>query len=71
MITTASAPWRGHRRRARDPIAGTLLGPAVGVLAHSIGTEPVVSSVVVVAAVLSILALRLPIPRQGDRVGVR
>ena len=52
-------------------IAGTLLGPAVGVLAHSIGTKPVFSSVVVVAAVLSVLALRLPIPGQGDRVGVR
>ena len=52
-------------------IAGTLLGPAVGLLAHSIGTKPVFSSVVVVAAVLSVLALRLPIPGQGDRVGVR
>src|SRR3954471_4259542 len=52
-------------------IAGTLLGPAVGVLAHAIGTKPVFSSVVVVAAVLSVLALRLPIPGHGDRVGVR
>jgi MFS family permease len=52
-------------------IAGTLLGPAVGVLAHAIGTKPVFSSVVVVAAILSVLALRLPIPGHGDPVGVR
>jgi MFS family permease len=52
-------------------IAGTLLGPAVGVLAHTIGTKPVFSSVVVVAAILSVLALRLPLPGHGDRLGVR
>jgi MFS family permease len=52
-------------------IAGTLLGPAVGVLAHAIGTKPVFSSVVVVAAALSVLALRLPIPGHGDPLGVR
>ena len=52
-------------------IAGTLLGPAVGVLAHAIGTKPVFSSVVVVAAVLSVLALRLPDSRARERVGVR
>src|SRR5215213_287856 len=52
-------------------IAGALLGPAVGALAHAVGTEPVFSSVLVVAAVLCALALRLPLPARGDRLTVR
>jgi MFS family permease len=52
-------------------IAGTLLGPVVGVLAHAIGTKPVFSSVVVVAGILSVLALRLPIPGHGEPLSVR
>ena len=51
-------------------IAGALLGPAVGALAHAVGTEPVFSFVLVVAAVLSALALRLPLPGSGDRLVV-
>jgi MFS family permease len=51
-------------------IAGALLGPAVGALAHAVGTKPVFSSVVVVAAALSVLALRLPLPGRGDRLTV-
>src|SRR4051794_5886037 len=42
-------------------IAGALLGPAVGALAHAVGTKPVFSSVLVVAMVLAILALRTPV----------
>jgi MFS family permease len=52
-------------------IAGTLLGPVVGLLAHAVGTKPVFSSVLLVAAALALLALRLPIPGHGDAVGVR
>jgi MFS family permease len=52
-------------------IAGALLGPAVGALAHAAGTEPVFSSVLVVAVVLALLALRLPVPPRGDQLGVR
>ena len=52
-------------------IAGSLLGPVVGALAHAIGTKPVFSSVLVVAFGLAILALRLPLPGHGDRVDLR
>jgi MFS family permease len=52
-------------------IAGSLLGPAVGALAHAVGTEPVFSSVLVIAIVLSILTLRLPFPAQGERLDRR
>src|SRR4051794_27987194 len=52
-------------------IAGALLGPAVGALAHVVGTEPVFSSVLVVAVALAALALQLPMPARGDRMGVR
>jgi MFS family permease len=52
-------------------IAGALLGPAVGALAHVVGTEPVFSSVLVVAVALALLSLRLPVPARGDRMGVR
>ena len=52
-------------------IAGALLGPAVGALAHAVGTEPVFSSVLVVAIALSILALRLPLPGHGERLELR
>jgi len=52
-------------------IAGTLLGPVVGVLAHAVGTKPVFSSVVLIAGVLSVLALRLPIPGHGEELSIR
>src|SRR3954454_18798303 len=52
-------------------IAGALLGPAVGALAHAVGTKPVFSSVLVVAMVLAILALRLPLPGHGERLDLR
>ena len=51
-------------------IAGALLGPAVGALAHAAGTEPVFSSVLVIAVVLSILAMRIPLAERSERVGV-
>jgi MFS family permease len=43
-------------------VAGALLGPALGGLAGEVGTEPVFGSVLVLAAVLAALALRLPPP---------
>jgi MFS family permease len=47
-------------------VAGSLLGPAIGALAESIGTEPVFSSVLAVTMVLSLIAIRLPEPRPGE-----
>lgn len=41
-------------------VAGALLGPALGAIAGTVGTKPVFSSVLVVTAVLSYFALRLP-----------
>ncbi len=41
-------------------VAGALLGPGLGALAGEIGTEPVFSSVLVIAAALAIAALRIP-----------
>jgi MFS family permease len=43
-------------------VAGALLGPALGGLAGEVGTESVFGSVLVLAAVLAALALRLPPP---------
>ena len=52
-------------------IAGALLGPVVGALAHAVGTKPVFSSVLVVATVLAVLAMRLPLPAHGQRLDAR
>src|SRR3954451_14631124 len=52
-------------------IAGSLIGPVVGAFAHAVGTKPVFSSVLVVAMVLAILALRLPLPGHGERLDLR
>jgi|SRR5436190_476131 len=52
-------------------IAGALLGPVVGALAHAVGTKPVFSSVLVVATVLAVLAMRLPLPGHGQRLDAR
>jgi MFS family permease len=41
-------------------VAGALLGPALGAIAGSIGTEPVFSSVLVITVALAIAASRLP-----------
>lgn len=43
-------------------VAGALVGPVLGGLAAEIGTEPVFASVVVLAGLLAVLALRLPAP---------
>lgn len=48
-------------------VAGALLGPALGALAAAIGTEPVFSAVLVVAAVLAIFAARLPEAEAPER----
>lgn len=47
-------------------VAGSLLGPAIGALAESIGTEPVFASVLVVTGILSLVALRIPEPPPGE-----
>jgi MFS family permease len=47
-------------------IAGSLLGPAIGALAESVGTEAVFSSVLVVTGLLSLVALRIPEPQGGE-----
>ncbi len=47
-------------------VAGSLLGPAIGALAESVGTEPVFASVLVVTGILSLAALRIPEPRGGE-----
>jgi MFS family permease len=52
-------------------IAGALLGPVVGALAHAVGTKPVFSSVLAIAVALSVLALRMPLPGRGERLRLR
>jgi MFS family permease len=52
-------------------IAGALLGPGVGALAHAVGTRPVFSSVLVLAVGLAIVAARMPAPAPGERIRVR
>jgi MFS family permease len=52
-------------------IAGSLLGPVVGALAHAVGTKPVFSSVLVIAIGLAVLALRLPLPGHGEELDLR
>jgi MFS family permease len=52
-------------------VAGALLGPGLGALAGEIGTEPVFSSVLVIAAALALAALRIPehAPREEQSLG--
>jgi MFS family permease len=52
-------------------IAGALLGPGLGALAESIGTEPVFSSVLVLTLALSFAALRIPESAGGERQRMR
>ncbi len=52
-------------------IAGSLLGPVVGALAHAAGTKPTFSSVLAVAIALAALALRLPLPGRGQQLDRR
>jgi MFS family permease len=52
-------------------IAGALLGPALGAVAESVGTEPVFSSVMVLTVGLSLAALRMAEPGRGDEQSVR
>ena len=64
LITTAPEERRGELIGSAlgAAVAGALLGPALGGLAGEVGTEPVFGSVLVLAAVLAALALRLPAP---------
>ncbi|HEY7151797.1 MAG TPA: MFS transporter [Solirubrobacterales bacterium] len=48
-------------------VAGSLLGPAIGALAESVGTELVFSSVLIVTVGLGMLALRIPEPLNTER----
>jgi MFS family permease len=52
-------------------IAGELLGPAVGALAGEVGTEPVFSSVLILAVALSLAVARIPEPGLGERQQLR
>jgi MFS family permease len=48
-------------------VAGALLGPVIGGLADRVGTEPVFGSVLVLAFLLGLLALRVPAPPRAPR----
>src|SRR6476660_7610123 len=48
-------------------VAGSLLGPAIGALAESVGTELVFSSVLVITVALALFALRIPEPQETER----
>jgi MFS family permease len=52
-------------------IAGALLGPPLGALAETLGTEPIFGSVLVISLVLAAMSLRLPEPgtRTRDSAG--
>jgi MFS family permease len=52
-------------------VAGALLGPAIGALAASIGTELVFGSVLVVTSALAYAASRLPEARGPERQSLR
>jgi MFS family permease len=52
-------------------VAGALLGPALGALAHEIGTEAVFGSMLVITVALAIAARRIPDPPPGERQTIR
>jgi MFS family permease len=51
-------------------IAGSMLGPAVGALAESVGTEAIFASVLGLTMALSLVALRIPEPEEIERQGM-
>lgn len=69
LITSAPEEKRGSiiGKALGMAVAGALLGPALGALAGSIGTEVVFSSVLVITALLSYFASRLPEPGTPER----
>src|SRR3954447_10403502 len=69
LISSAPEDKRGSiSATALGPaVAGALLGPALGAIAGSIGTEPVFSSVLVITILLSLAAARLPETRTPER----
>lgn len=69
LITTAPEEDRGSiiGSALGTAIAGALLGPAIGALAGSIGTGPVFGSVLVIAALFSVAASRLPEPEAPEQ----
>ena len=52
-------------------VAGSLLGPVIGALAASVGTEVIFSSVLVVTVALALVALRIPEPKATERQPLR
>jgi len=64
LITSAPEEKRGSiiGKALGMAVAGALLGPALGAIAGSIGTEVVFSSVLLITALLSYFASRLPEP---------
>jgi MFS family permease len=73
LITTAPDEHRGSviGTALGAAVAGALLGPALGAVAASVGTEPVFSSVLVVAVALALVASRLPEARAPERQNLR
>jgi MFS family permease len=48
-------------------VAGSLVGPAIGALAETVGTELVFSSVLLVTVALALVAIRIPEPPASER----
>jgi MFS family permease len=68
LVSTAPAEHRGSviGTALGTAITGALVGPALGALAAEVGTEEVFSGVLLVAAILSVVAARLPDARHPE-----
>jgi MFS family permease len=73
LVTTAPPERRGSviGTALGTAITGALVGPALGALAAEIGTEPVFSGVFFVAAILAVVAARLPDAHHPESQGRR
>lgn len=73
LVTTAPPERRGSviGTALGTAVAGALFGPALGALAAEVGTEVVFSSVLGVAAVLALIASRLPEAKAPERQNLR
>jgi DHA1 family solute carrier family 18 vesicular amine transporter 1/2 len=73
LVTTAPPERRGSviGTALGTAVAGALFGPALGALAAEIGTELVFSSVLGVAVVLALVAVRLPEAKAPERQDLR
>jgi len=73
LVTTAPAERRGSviGTALGTAVAGALFGPALGALAAEVGTEPVFGAVLGAAALMAVLASRLPEAPLPERQGLR